>query len=73
MGSLDRRYVQCINTTYCRTGTLWDSRRKSSLIQTESDPACLDMELNPDLSWTTELGFVMILSSAPLREGRYLP
>jgi putative transposase len=30
--SLGRRYVQYINRTYCRTGTLWDSRYKSSLV-----------------------------------------
>jgi len=28
--------VQYINTTYRRTGTLWDSRYKSSLIQAET-------------------------------------
>lgn len=33
--SLGRRYVQYINRTYRRTGTLWDSRYKSSLVQTE--------------------------------------
>ena len=31
--SIGRRYVQYINTTYKRTGTLWDSRYKSSLVQ----------------------------------------
>jgi len=31
--SLGRRYVQYINKTYRRTGTLWDSRYKSSLVQ----------------------------------------
>ena len=35
MISLGRRYVQYINKTYGRTGTLWDSRYKSSLIQAE--------------------------------------
>ncbi len=34
--SLGRRYVQYVNTTYRRTGTLWDSRYKSSLIQAET-------------------------------------
>jgi putative transposase len=34
--ALGRRYVQYINTTYRRSGTLWDSRYKSSLIQAES-------------------------------------
>jgi len=33
--SIGRRYVQYINKTYRRTGTLWDSRYKSSLVQTE--------------------------------------
>ena len=36
MIALGRRYVQYINTTYRRTGTLWDSRYKSSLIQAET-------------------------------------
>jgi len=31
--ALGRRYVQYINKTYRRTGTLWDSRYKSSLTQ----------------------------------------
>jgi len=34
--SLGRRYVQYINKTYRRTGTLWDSRYKSSLIQEDN-------------------------------------
>jgi putative transposase len=34
--SLGRRYVQYINRTYRRTGTLWDSRYKSSLIDADS-------------------------------------
>ena len=34
--ALGRRYVQYINTTYRRTGTLWDSRYKSSLIEAET-------------------------------------
>jgi putative transposase len=32
---LGRRYVQYINRTYRRTGTLWDSRYKSSTVQAE--------------------------------------
>jgi putative transposase len=47
--SLGRRYVQYINLRYARTGTLWDSRYKSSLVQ--EDPyflACQrHIELNP--------------------------
>ena len=35
MISLGRRYVQYVNKTYHRTGTLWDSRYKSSLIQSD--------------------------------------
>ncbi len=35
MISLGRRYVRYINKTYRRTGTLWDSRYKSSLVQVE--------------------------------------
>jgi len=34
--SLGRRYVQYINRSYRRTGTLWDSRYKSSLVQAET-------------------------------------
>ena len=33
--ALGRRYVQYVNKTYRRTGTLWDSRYKSSLVQTD--------------------------------------
>ena len=44
-----RRYVQYIDTTYRRTGILWDSRYKSSLIQAETYLlACQRyIELNP--------------------------
>ena len=47
--SLGRRYVQYINKTYRRTGTLWDSRYKSSLVQAEDYLlACQRyIELNP--------------------------
>jgi putative transposase len=34
--SLGRRDVQYINRTYRRTGTLWDSRYKSSLVQADT-------------------------------------
>jgi putative transposase len=46
---LGRRYVQYINRSYRRTGTLWDSRYKSSLIQAETYlPTCQRyIELNP--------------------------
>jgi putative transposase len=35
MISLGRRYVQYINRSYRRMGTLWDSRYKSSAVQAE--------------------------------------
>ena len=47
--ALGRRYVQYINTTYRRTGTLWDRRYKSSLIQAETYLLSCQryIELNP--------------------------
>ncbi len=47
--SLGRRYVQWINRRYGRTGTLWDSRYKSSLIEVDAYLlACQRyIELNP--------------------------
>ena len=47
--SLGRRYVQYINRSHRRTGTLWDSRYKSSPIQAETYLlACMRyIELNP--------------------------
>jgi putative transposase len=36
VAALGRRYVQHINRTYGRTGTLWDSRYKSSVVQAET-------------------------------------
>ena len=49
MISLGRRYVQYINVSYLRTGTLWDNRYKSSLIQAETYLlGCMRyIELNP--------------------------
>lgn len=35
MQSLGRRYVQYINRTYRRSGTLWEGRHKASLVQAE--------------------------------------
>jgi putative transposase len=35
MQSTGRRYVQYFNTTYRRTGTLWEGRYKATLIDTE--------------------------------------
>ena len=47
--SLGRRYVQYVNRSYRRTGTLWDSRYKSSPIQAQTYLlACQRyIELNP--------------------------
>lgn len=47
--AIGRRYVQYINTVYRRTGTLWDSRYKSSLIQAETYLLSCQryIELNP--------------------------
>jgi len=47
--SLGRRYVQYINKTYRRTGTLWDSRYKSSLVQEDAYLLLCQryIELNP--------------------------
>jgi len=49
MISLGRRYVQYINKTYHRTGTLWDSRYKSSLVQADNYLLLCQryIELNP--------------------------
>ena len=49
MISLGRRYVQYVNRSYRRSGTLWDSRYKSSSIQAETYLlACQRyIELNP--------------------------
>ncbi len=47
--ALGRKYVQYINKTYHRTGTLWDSRYKSSLVQEETYLLTCQryIELNP--------------------------
>lgn len=47
--SLGRRYVQYLNRTYRRTGTLWDSRYKSSLVHAETYLLMCQryIELNP--------------------------
>jgi len=49
MQSVGRRYVQYINKEYKRTGTLWESRHKASLIDSEAYLlACSRyIELNP--------------------------
>jgi putative transposase len=47
--ALGRRYVQYVNKTYRRTGTLWDSRYKSSLVEADAYLlTCMRyIELNP--------------------------
>ena len=35
MQSVGRRYVQYVNKEYVRTGTLWESRHKASLVDAE--------------------------------------
>ena len=49
MQSLGRRFVQYMNKTYRRTGTLWESRHKASLVDAERYLlACYRyIELNP--------------------------
>jgi putative transposase len=49
MQSVGRRYVQYINKTYRRTGTLWEGRYKASIIDAEAYLlACYRyIELNP--------------------------
>jgi putative transposase len=49
MQSIGRRYVQTINKDFCRTGTLWESRHKASLVDKENYLlACMRyIELNP--------------------------
>ena len=43
------RYAQYINKTYQRTGTLWEGRHRSSLVQTEKYILTCSryIELNP--------------------------
>ncbi len=47
--AIGRRYVQTINQTYRRTGPLWDSRYKSSLVQPDNYLLLCQryIELNP--------------------------
>jgi putative transposase len=49
MQSVGRRYVQYVNQKYSRTGTLWESRHKASLVDAENYLlACSRyIELNP--------------------------
>ena len=49
MMSVGRQYVQHVNRTYARTGTLWDGRYKSSVVQAETYLLLCQryIELNP--------------------------
>jgi putative transposase len=49
MQSLGRRYVQHVNTTYDRTGTLWEGRYRAAPIHAEDYflACCRYIELNP--------------------------
>ena len=49
MQSLGRRYVRYVNTEYNRTGTLWEGRYKSSLVDKDEYLAACSryIELNP--------------------------
>ena len=49
MQSIGRRYVQYINKKHCRTGTLWESRHKSSIVDEDNYLlTCMRyIELNP--------------------------
>lgn len=49
MRDLGRRYVQYVNFTYRRSGTLWEGRFKSSLVDTQRYflMCCRYIELNP--------------------------
>jgi putative transposase len=49
MKNLGQRYVQYINRTYDRSGTLWEGRFRSCLTQTEDYvlACCRYIELNP--------------------------
>lgn len=49
MQSIGRKYVRYINSQYCRTGTLWEGRYKSSLVDSENYLlTCMQyIELNP--------------------------
>lgn len=57
MQSLGKRYVQYINKTYKRTGTLWEGRYKASLIDSERYLfTCMRyIELNPVRAGMVEL------------------
>ncbi len=49
MRDLGRRYVQYVNVSYRRSGTLWEGRFKSSLVDTQRYflTCCRYIELNP--------------------------
>jgi putative transposase len=71
MQSLGRKYVKYINLTYRRTGTLWEGRYKSTLVDSELyfltvsryielNPVRANMVANPsDYTWSSYRGNAM--------------
>jgi putative transposase len=65
MQSVGRRYVQYVNLTYRRSGTLWEGRHKASLVQADTyllkcyryielNPVAADMVHHPaDYRWSS--------------------
>lgn len=49
MQAIGRRYVQAFNRRHCRSGTLWDSRYKTTVLQAERYllPCMAYIDLNP--------------------------
>lgn len=80
MQSVGRRYVQHINTTYKRTGTLWEGRHKASLVDTaryilacyryiELNPVRAGMVARPeDYRWSSALGHLTGEPDAMLKD-----
>jgi putative transposase len=74
MQSLGRRYVQYINQTYARTGTLWEGRFKSSVVSKEEYflACCRYIELNPlRAKLTQDLSDYVWSSFQPKAEGKF--
>lgn len=77
---LGRRYVRIINTIHGRTGTLWEGRFKSSLVDTENYLLTCHryIEMNPvraglvrhaaDYSWSSHLHYVSAHSKSFITE-----
>ena len=85
MKFLGQRYVQYVNRTYRRTGSLWEGRFRSSLVQTERyvlacyryielNPVRANMVSNPiDYPWSSYAGNIGARKSSWLApHGEYL-